>query len=657
MRVLTHPQTGYRIYAPVAGTRGYLEDWNRFLDRLLFGLDVETTGLEHDSVLRLIQVASLTEAWVFDVTDPYQVGLVTQLFQSPWRRFVSHTSIDPRTIARCLDVDISQRSLDTWVNACLEEPGDVKTHALKPLTAARLDPYLQQASDALDARFQELKGPKPPKPKKPTPTKSTRPELQAKSLMREDAYKAALAVWEREVAEWESFNGWRDISVDDPVYLMYSGLDAIYALRLFRYQLQRLQDMGLSPGTITDAQRFYQICTAMSIDGMTADPTYARTVALGSHERTYEESRTEFEALTGFVSGSPKLGPYLEDRGMILEELTEAGQKAKDAGEEGPFTKALGKVILEGVLTDYLLTPNPDPAAVRAMELKEAIAGAQNYVTFTRNVLERLDAQNRIHPVFKTLGAVTGRMSAVDPPVQTVKGAVTRGIIIARSPSEVLCSIDLSQIEPRIMAAEARETTLIELLEAGVDIYDAAATLIWSAAFTKVQRSAIKRVILATAYGGGIKVIRNQLRLLDGILMSEAEITDVRDDWRRIAPGVARLARRMATPNDVWLPSGRFVPYDPQRLYKNVNSLIQGAARDVLQDCVFRSQEAGYGRNLVNLIHDEGIFSLPRLDLDKHLATLVDCWTVPYKGVPVKCEVEIYDERWGHDTQIWASAA
>lgn len=656
MRTLIHPRTGYRIHAPVSGTRGYLGDFNQFCDRRLFGLDVETTGLEHDATLRLVQIASVSEAWVFDVSDPYQVSLVSSLFISPWNRFVSHTSIDPRTIARALGIDISPRALDTWVNACLEEPGDVKSHKLKPLTADRLDPYLQEASDALDARFTDLHGPKPPKPKKPTPLKSTKPEAQAQNLTRSDAYTAALSRWESEVSKWDSFSGWRDISVDDETYLMYSGLDAIYALRLFRYQLRRLQEMGLSPRSIIDAQRFYQICTAMGIDGMTTDPTYARTVALGSHERTYEESRTEFEALTGFVSGSPRLGPWLEARDVVLEELTPAGQKAKDDGEPGPYTKALGKAVLESVLTDYLLTPDPDPDAVRALELKEQIAGAQNYVTFTRNVLERVDARNRVHPVFKTLGAVTGRMSAVDPPVQTVKGSVTRGIIIARSPDEVLCSIDLSQIEPRIMAAEAREDTLIELLEAGVDIYDAAATLIWSSSFTKRQRSAIKRCILATAYGGGVAVIRNQLRLLDGIIMSDEEITDVRADWRRIAPGVNRLARRMAKPEDVWLPSGRFVPFDPARLYKNVNSLIQGAARDVLQDCVFRSQDAGYGRMLINLIHDEGLFSLPRLDLDNHLSRLLDCWTVPYKGVPVKAEVELYDTRWGHDTRIWTPA-
>src|SRR5258706_8885808 len=117
MITLTHPETGYRIHAPVAGTTDWFPHWEAFRARSIFGLDVETTGLEHDSTLRLIQVASETEAWVFNVADSFQVAALDAMFRRTSVRFVSHTSVDPRTIARTLGIDISPRCLDTWVNA------------------------------------------------------------------------------------------------------------------------------------------------------------------------------------------------------------------------------------------------------------------------------------------------------------------------------------------------------------------------------------------------------------------------------------------------------------------------------------------------------------------------------------------------------------
>lgn len=624
------------------------------LTRSILGLDVETTGLEHDSRLRTVQLSTLTGAWIFDISHPVQRAVCIAILSDTDRRFVSHTNVDPRVIARCLGVDISGRCLDTWTLACLREPSQVASHALKSLSADHLDPHLVEAETALKEEFKRLQGPKPPKPKKPAPSRSSKPENQARYLAKMKDYEASLRDWDDACLEWGSFDGWRDIPTDNPVYRHYSGLDPIYALRLFYWLLDSLDEMGVVRSTVIAEQRFYQFCVSLSIRGISVDQDYARDVALGDWEIQYETSRKEFEELTGFVSGSPKLADYLTSRGVELREETDLGNPS------------LKKTAIEAALSRYLTAPRPDgwltewpaPEAVRAMELKERVAEASNYVTFTRNVLARVESDGRVHPVYKGLGAETGRMSATDPAVQTVKGSVTRGIFIPYRPDEVLVSIDLSQIEPRVFAAKSADPTLTGIFRSGADIYDRLAEMIFGPSFTKRQRSGIKRTVLATLYAGGIGVIITQLRQLDGIVMSEAEVTRIRTELRRYAPGMKAYARRLEREDPVWLDSGRFVPVPPDRGWKNINSEIQGTARDVLRDITFRIQEAGYEHTVINLIHDEVLFSLPRATLDHDIARLQECFEVPYLGLPVVTEVEIYTEgRWGHGKRIWKRAS
>lgn len=633
-----------RIIAPAAGEFHQHGDelYNLFDPAGTLGLDVETNGLI-DRTLRTIQLAPDPDAVVLDVADPDQLHFARDILSEPTRRFVSHTGIDPRVIWESFGIDITGRSLDTWTNACLLDPSTIATHALKPLCTQYLsDPRLQELSDQLAARFKELQGPRPPKPPAPTKTKSAKPQVQAAYLIRVQKHKEALTQWQQELAAWEAYEGWRDIPVTDPLYTTYGGMDAIMARRLFFEQLQLLQDKGVPRHTILAEQRFYQICLRMGyIHGMKVDTDYARNVALGEHERTYERCRSEFLELTGFVTGSPAVGPWLESLGVEFPVRTPTG------------APSLKKRDLERAHSVYLSTDSPSPIAIRAMELKAQVADVSNYVTFTRNVLER-ERGGRIYPTFKALGAETGRMSATDPPVQTIKGSVTRGIFIPDSEDEVLVSIDLSQIEPRIAAAEAGETALIERLKDGWDVYNAAAEMSFGPNFTKRQRTGIKRTILATLYSGGIDVIITQLRLLDNIIMTREEVEEIRGMWFSIAPRIRKLGWDLAKLPQVVLPSGRIVPVQKGREYKNLNSLIQGTARDVLRDTIFRVEDAGYGSRLRNLIHDEGLFSLRRDTLAEDIKTLRSCFEVDYKGVPVVSEVEVYTGgRWGHGTEIW----
>lgn len=644
---IRHP-SGISIIAPeVGGLHRYVQDLARFLSGVrVLGLDIETTGLEVDAALRLVQIASPTVAWVFDVSDPVQRAVTSALFRDISRRWVSHTSIDPWMVYRHLGVNIAPRALDSWTNARILDPSDLNRRDLKHLTTEHLDPHLRDAQLALEVRFAELKGPRPRKPAAPAKSKSARAVAQARYLERVARYQVAVSAWEREVDEWDSFVGWRDIPTTDEVYITYSGLDAAYALRLFYLQLDQLQDLGIPPATIVDEQRFYQICTGMRIRGQAVDTDYARDVALGDHLESYDRSRQEFEALTGFVSGSPRFAEWLIERAVPLQDKTETG------------AWSLAKEPLQRAYSRYLSAPDPDPDAVRALELKEAVSASSNYVTFTQNLLARVDPlDGRIHPIYKGLGAETGRMSATDPAVQTMKG-LTRGIILPYGDDQVLVSIDMSQIEPRIAGARSQEEALLAVFHAGEDLYDRFARMIWGDDFTKRQRSAIKRVILATLYAGGVDVIITQLRQLDGIIMSPAEVTKIRSRFRQLAPGLGRYARRLEREPEIWLDSGRFVPVPDGREWKNINSDIQGTARDVLRDAVFRIQEAGYEDRLVNLIHDEAVLSLDRATLDHDVVTIQACFGVPYLGVPVVTEVEVYEDgRWGAGKRIWRPVA
>ena len=96
--------------------------------------------------------------------------------------------------------------------------------------------------------------------------------------------------------------------------------------------------------------------------------------------------------------------------------------------------------------------------------------------TYADALVECINAEtNRVHTSFSMVGASTGRLSSSDPnvqniPIRTAEGRQIRTAFVA-APGHKLVSADYSQIELRLVAHVANETTMIEAFRAGVDIH------------------------------------------------------------------------------------------------------------------------------------------------------------------------------------------
>lgn len=116
------------------------------------------------------------------------------------------------------------------------------------------------------------------------------------------------------------------------------------------------------------------------------------------------------------------------------------------------------------------------------------------------------DDKDRIHPTYKLFGTVTGRLSCTDPNLQQVpRDPFIRGILGAR-PGWTLVVADYSQVELRIAAMMANETTMLGQFARGEDIHMLRAMRMTGKVaedVTKEERKAAKPVSFGFLYGMG----------------------------------------------------------------------------------------------------------------------------------------------------------
>jgi DNA polymerase I-like protein with 3'-5' exonuclease and polymerase domains len=286
-----------------------------------------------------------------------------------------------------------------------------------------------------------------------------------------------------------------------------------------------------------------------------------------------------------------------------------------------------------------------------ALAMLLEVSESSNATTFLTTLKEEIGFDSRVRPTIRTLGTVTGRLGYTKPATQTVSAtAGTRKVFRGNEDSHVLMSADLAQIQPRILAVDAKARRLLEQMRAGVDPYSAAAIEVAGVNYTKDQRKIAKRTILGTAFAAGINTLWDQARYTDGMLdVTRAQIERARADLKRIAPELDWFSKRLAALDCVKLESGRYVPNDPQRRYRNINSWAQGTERDIMMDRVLLLQSAGLEEMILGTQHDEIIFSVPREDVKDAAEVIRSCMEIGYKGIPTPSDIEIYERSWGDD--------
>jgi DNA polymerase-1 len=607
------------IFAPRPGEL-HEDDAKLATDDDVLGLDTEFRAFRsHQDVvadsgaagLRLIQFATRTHALVLDPRAPEHRAFAKAILTSG-RTFVVHNAgAEAKATYFGLGLDITRCLHDTYIDALLLDPGingeeyERGRHGLKPLCAARGLPELARLSAELDEKFNTLYG-----------------HVSGKG-------------------EEVRAHGWDTIPAGEPIYARYAGMDAVAVRRLAPLLEAELLAVGeeLRDRSRVE-QRLAQVARRIELRGWRVDPRFGEQLLATEGTRNAEAKAAFEDGRYTWVDAkdkeqtlkiqSPKRVDWLEARGVKFQEHTKSG------------APSLGKSELA-----RLVSVHTDDEASEFLALCHQFSSTQNVTTMTKNVLSFAGERDRVHASIGTLNATTGRFSVTNPGLQTVSWRnPVRGLFVPDAEDHVLVSADLAQVEPKIYAVLAGEQHLIDQANAGVDIYAAVAAAVGN-------RKVAKRIVLGRAYGSGVRTMTDQIRTMDGLDISEDEVRAAVQAVDAAYPGFKAFSREVQEYDPVWLPSGRFVPVDPDRLYKNVNSVVQGAARDLFSACMLALYDAGLGGAMLMPIHDEVMLSLAKDSLDEALPIVRHCMSQDFMGLKMSTEIEIYPDRWSGKGEVW----
>lgn len=257
-------------------------------------------------------------------------------------------------------------------------------------------------------------------------------------------------------------------------------------------------------------------------------------------------------------------------------------------------------------------------------------------------------------------------------PREAMYGVDIRGRLIA-APGNKLVAVDLSQIEPRVLAWLADDRAFLQRLVGSGDLYDAYARSkgLWSGpqdlkAGDRRLRDKLKGIFLGAQYGAsGDALSRASRGSFDSTVGARLS-----REYRRQNPATVALWKRLqleftaSTGSDyvVQLPSGREIVYrdvsdgrarkvlgePPERFWgsKLVENVVQATAREVFAHDL-RQIQLEVDAQILFHVHDEVVLECPAERADDVAAQVVKIMaTSPdwLAGCPLAAEAQILDK-------------
>ncbi|MFE2245233.1 DNA polymerase [Streptomyces lavendulae] len=567
-------------------------------------LDTETTGLDiysRNYGLRTVQFGDAHTAWVIHwerggrfveaALFALRIGQRFLIHNAPfdWLVLDEHAEFPLEVLA--------PKTTDTKLKASLIDPrqpqeGGVGT-GLKPLSAFYVDPGAPDTQGDLTAEFRAL-----------GLTKAT---------------------------------GWAGISLTHPTYNLYAGLDVIYTARLDPCLTAELARLGVRDALVQYEHEISRMGAIMQRAGLVLDTEYVHTLTASLREEEAKYGVIAARYGVESVNSGRQVADALLGMGETLTELTDSGNIKVDKA----VLLALADLDRDWKRMD-VRTPNPLALAVLRSKRAGKWCG-----TYADTFLETVDANGRIHPFINTLQARTGRMSITRPALQTLPSSdyMIRRAMLADE-GQVMVSTDFKAVEMRVLAALADVKRMKQAINAGEDLHDFTARLVFGPNFTPKHRKLCKGIGFGKVYGGGAGTIQRQT----GAPMAEVqsalaaydraypEIKRASSKWQREARGTGMVTVSA---------TGRRLPLDRHRTYAVVNYQCQSAARDVLGQSMINMEKAGLLDRMRLPIHDEILASVPKAEAADYAREFERCMSMDLFGVPIEAEAEIGGRSWG----------
>lgn len=307
--------------------------------------------------------------------------------------------------------------------------------------------------------------------------------------------------------------GYAGLDLDSPAYLFGAAADGLVTARIRdlvnRHAVDHLTTghpftNGLTREQATQEVEEHQIknrwALAQSVRGLRVDTEY-RDRYLADVGQRREQGEQALNRLGIDPGNGGHLMRYLETQGAVPPDhpMTKGG---KDKVKHPP--------VLSTKAADLETIGHPTAQLFTAV--KQWAKVTDDYLQKT---IDLMDENGRIHPTVKILAAAHGRDSMADPPIHQFP-APARGILVPDEGDD-WTSIDWAAQEPRILMNLAGDTAALASYEAGGDVYDVVVRT------AEVKRKTAKIVVLAGAYGEGIKKLSTDLGMAPDPWLPAAE--------------------------------------------------------------------------------------------------------------------------------------
>lgn len=276
--------------------------------------------------------------------------------------------------------------------------------------------------------------------------------------------------------------------------------------------------------------------------------------------------------------------------------------------------------------------------------------------------------------------------------MKLLSSATIRRCLIADR-GKVILSADFNQIELRLAAALAGETTLIEAAKRGEHLIKASALKLFGANYNGDQYRYTKNVTYGWLFGGGAKTLSDQagIPMRDALMMINeyqdafpaltaykrreqeavlrsaltpmeykaykllrSRMYNFRDDTRE--GRAARAAIKIEIDRLLWrkigyitTPFGRRLIVDAAKAYTAVNYKIQSSARDIMAGALLDVMDDPELEPTVLLpIHDEILGQAYKAEAEYIAERYGKVMSREFMGVPVSATGKVYGKSWGH---------
>ncbi len=417
--------------------------------------------------------------------------------------------------------------------------------------------------------------------------------------------------------------------------LHYAAEDADITLRLWGMLKPRLAREGVSSVYERLERPLIPVLADMEAAGIAIDDGFLRRLSNDFATRI-AQLEGEVHALAGaeFNVASPKqLGEILFDKLGL-----EGGKKSKT----GAY--ATGAEILED------LAANNVPIAQKVLDYRQL---SKLKSTYTDALVASLHPQTkRVHTSYSMVGASTGRLSSSDPnlqniPIRTSEGRQIREAFVAKE-GHSLISADYSQIELRLVAHVAQETSMLAAFRDEVDIHSQTAAEVFNVPLAEMDgetRRKAKAINFGIIYGISAFGLARQLSIPRG------EAQDYIKAYFARFPGIQAYMEetKIKARDDKYVQTlfgrrihiGDIASSNPtMRNFAErqaINAPIQGSAADIIKRAMIAMPsaiaKANLGISMLLQVHDELIFEVPDENAEKAAALICHEMETAHQGV------------------------